>query len=438
MKHDLNLHVLVFHITHLIHNIFFLNKVEAIKMLIGIDDTDSLRGGCTTYLAALLWERLHAVGLPRLIRLNPNIPYKTRGNGAVALNIKGNSEEIKEAVLKAVKKHAYLQDEKTNPGVVFIEALNRRNRKILNDFYRRAVSELVTIEEAEEIAKSIKAETHKFNNGRGIIGALAAVGADLPDKTYELIAYRTKGNYGKEKKIDRDSVFEMNEKTYPETFDNIDPETRQILITPKGYDPVFCGIRGNTAEVVERAFRLIKPMEKIERIQVFETNQGTDAHLRHKKISELKPYDCAILKGKITVNPQSIEGGHVLFGFSDNYGEIACAAYEPTGRFRDIVRRLNKGDKIMVCGGIGKYPNTLNLEKIQILKLERFYERTPPRCCGRRMTSAGKNKGFKCRRCGKRLGEEAAILREVPRKLKLGFYEVPPRARRHLSKPLIR
>ena len=408
------------------------------KMFIGIDDTDSEKGMCTTYIAALLHEKLGTTGYPRLIRLNPNIPYKTRGNGAIALNAKGNPKKIKESVLETVKKYAYLQNKKTNPGVVFMEDLNQKNKKILNDFYQKTVSEIVTIEEAEEIAKSVKAEIHKFNNGRGVIGALAAMGARLSDKTYELIAYRTRKDYGKQKKIDRNSVFEMNEKTYPETFDNIDPDTGQILITPHGYDPVFCGIRGNSVEIVKKAWRILKPLEKIERIQIFETNQGTDAHLRKKKISGLEPYDCAILVGKVISNPKSIEGGHVIFRLSDKSGEVDCAAYEPTGEFRDIIRKLRVGDHIEVYGGIGKYPTTLNLEKIQILKLERAYERIPPECCGRRMTSAGKGKGFKCKRCGKKLGEDAAVVKEIPRDLEFGFYEVPPRARRHLSMPLIR
>ena len=54
---------------------------------LGIDDTDSKLGMCTTYLAAVLAERLSGFGLadyPRLIRLNPNIRYKTRGNAAFA------------------------------------------------------------------------------------------------------------------------------------------------------------------------------------------------------------------------------------------------------------------------------------------------------------------------------------------------------------------
>ena len=55
---------------------------------IGVDDTDSLKGMCTTYLATELIRELteehDLIGYPRLVRLNPNIPWKTRGNGAIA------------------------------------------------------------------------------------------------------------------------------------------------------------------------------------------------------------------------------------------------------------------------------------------------------------------------------------------------------------------
>ena len=59
-------------------------------MHIGLDDTDSTKGGCTTYLAALLIEALEKFHVeftdyPSLIRLNPNVPWKTRGNGALCL-----------------------------------------------------------------------------------------------------------------------------------------------------------------------------------------------------------------------------------------------------------------------------------------------------------------------------------------------------------------
>ena len=60
-------------------------------MYIGLDDTDSREGMCTTYLCTLILRELRGmalrVGLPRLIRLNPNIPYKTRGNGALCFEV---------------------------------------------------------------------------------------------------------------------------------------------------------------------------------------------------------------------------------------------------------------------------------------------------------------------------------------------------------------
>src|SRR5437899_9287534 len=58
---------------------------------IGIDDTDSLQGMCTTFLATEIVRDLtrdfDLIGYPRLVRLNPNIPWKTRGNGAVCIRI---------------------------------------------------------------------------------------------------------------------------------------------------------------------------------------------------------------------------------------------------------------------------------------------------------------------------------------------------------------
>ena len=62
-------------------------------MHIGLDDTDSTRKGCTTYITALLVEKLERLGVkfldyPSLVRLNPNVPWKTRGNGALCLRLK--------------------------------------------------------------------------------------------------------------------------------------------------------------------------------------------------------------------------------------------------------------------------------------------------------------------------------------------------------------
>ena len=67
---------------------------------IGIDDTDSLDGGCTTWLITEIIAELQEfdlIGPPRLVRLNPNVPWKTRGNGALAL-IFGEGIDSEEAV----------------------------------------------------------------------------------------------------------------------------------------------------------------------------------------------------------------------------------------------------------------------------------------------------------------------------------------------------
>ena len=59
--------------------------------------------------------------------------------------------------------------------------------------------------------------------------------------------------------------------------------------------------------------------------------------------------------------------------------------------------------------------------------------------CGKRMTSAGKNKGFKCKKCGRKIESDKKVPIKISRSLKNHwFYETPVSARRHLSKPLCR
>ena len=84
---------------------------------IGFDDTDSIKGSCTTYLATNILNEIHDqitfLDFPNLIRLNPNIPYKTRGNGAVALRIKGlqaDLEHCKEVTIRHVEKFSVIED----------------------------------------------------------------------------------------------------------------------------------------------------------------------------------------------------------------------------------------------------------------------------------------------------------------------------------------
>ena len=86
--------------------------MESKTIHIGFDDTDSPKGMCTTYLAyrlvnLLKKEHVDFLDYPNLIRFNPNIPWKTRGNGAVGIKISTkNPEKIKKLVRQLINKYS--------------------------------------------------------------------------------------------------------------------------------------------------------------------------------------------------------------------------------------------------------------------------------------------------------------------------------------------
>jgi tRNA(Ile2)-agmatinylcytidine synthase len=417
---------------------------------VGIDDTDSKDGMCTTYVGAVAIDRLKdrdikLTGFPRLIRFNPNWKLKTRGNCSIAFTVEVPQHQIslvKKVVLDTVGELAELHHETTNPGVVFYpsEKIPPKLRK----FSKKVVQHVATIEEAERLAKELGAEVHKFKLGRGIIGALAAIGNTLErDWTFELVAYRVPENWGTPRRIDERSVFKMNAETFPQTFDNLDPMSGEIRITPHTPCPVFYGIRAENPEAATKANELIKAFEPVERWIIYKTNQGTDEHLRPAKAADVKPYWSVIVSGAVCQKPKVIPGGHVIFRIEDETGKIDCAAYEPTRQFRNVVKKLIVGDKVRAYGGVKEKPGlplTINLEKIAILKLAPMLKKINPTCvkCGKRMKSEGRGKGYSCKRCKLRLPESAAKIVKLSREIKPGEFEVPPRARRHLVKPLIR
>jgi tRNA(Ile2)-agmatinylcytidine synthase len=142
------------------------------------------------------------------------------------------------------------------------------------------------------------------------------------------------------------------------------------------------------------------------------------------------------VRGVVTGRPVTGAGGHVSFAIRDGEAEARCMAYEPTKNFRDIVRALVPGDEIVAVGSYKK--GSINLEKLCLVTPARDLRIQAPLCtaCSKRMTSDGKGKGFKCRKCGAHTMEPD--VQETPRALTVGWYEVPPTTRRHLAKPLCR
>lgn len=412
-------------------------------MIIGLDDTDSKESMCTTYLAAVLIDKLKKYGrindYPLLIRLNPNIIYKTRGNAAMAIPLdlaRGeDANAVKELVIGTVRNMAVFSGENTNPGVVFIEEISEKMKAELAVFSVRAVRDVLEIKEAVEMLGRHGISHKGFKNGRGLIGALAASGfalCGLPDFTYELIAYREKERWGTLREINEESVYAADVATRPDTWDTVDYENKRVVFAPHSPDPILFGIRGNSENAVRRAFSMIKS-EPVERYVVYKTNQNTDMHLIPARISEVLDNRSYILKGKVKSSPKIIPGGHVIFELKDNGAVIDCAAFEPTKGLRRIIRELRPLDDVTVFGSVKD--KTLNLEKININDLNTHQLRNPF-CCGKRMKSAGKGQGYRCWKCGST--EKEQVLETLERNISQGFYEAPPSARRHLSKPLIR
>jgi tRNA(Ile2)-agmatinylcytidine synthase len=377
-------------------------------VIIGLDDTDSRDGMCTTYLAAVLIEKLTVFGsieeYPLLVRLNPNIKYKTRGNAALAFTIQLNdpndTSKVKELVIDTVEKMSVLENENTNPGVVFIERPAENMICDLSNFSLRAVQDVLEIAEAKKLLERHTIAYRGYKNERGLIGALAAAGfalCGLSDHTFELIAYREKKNWGQLRNIDEGSVWDANTATYPDTWDTVDIENERIVFAPHSLDPILFGIRGKNEMVVRRAFSMIKS-EPIERHIVYRTNQNTDMHLIPAKIHQVQEDRSYILDGIVSKAPKTIPGGHIIVEISNDGASIECVAFEPTKGFRAIIRELREGDEVTVFGSVKE--NTVNLEKIKIHCLN-MRELRNPVCCGKRMKSMGKGQG---KRCEKRTG----------------------------------
>ncbi|MCW4015696.1 MAG: tRNA(Ile)(2)-agmatinylcytidine synthase [Candidatus Bathyarchaeota archaeon] len=418
-----------------------------VKLHIGFDDTDSPNGGCTTYIAALLVEKLSNMNVsfmdyPSLVRLNPNVPWKTRGNGALCLRIscqENSVDKIKETVINTVEANSELDYGGTDPGVVFV---HEEVPQDIMAFAKKAEQSMLTIEETLKVAKRVNAEAVGFKKGRGIIGGLAAIGEDLSgDHTFEVIAYRTPENRELPRRVQVLSVKNMDKKS-DFTFNNVDPETGRVLITPRGPDPILCGIRGETPEAVKQAYEMIKIDEPVERWMIFRTNQGTDAHLRRvSAVKKIQPYNPVVAQGTVSKAPRIIQGGHVIFAIKDETGEVDCAAYEPTVTLSKIARKLMAGDVLKVYGGVrassSEHRLTINLEKMRILELVPKVSFVNPSCpeCGKRTKSMGKNQGFRCDKCGFRSSQLKKQQVNEERGLEVGLYITSPRSQRHLTKP---
>jgi tRNA(Ile2)-agmatinylcytidine synthase len=415
---------------------------------IAFDDTDSRTGRCTTHLAFKVAERLKSEGAklvdyPLLIRLNPNIPWKTRGNGAVCLRLQvPDSGRVIDYVRQAVEEGSALGSG-ANPGVAFLQS--DRVPVELQKFSAAAMCDVLSRQMAEKVAKAVGVQYFTFGNGQGLVGSLAAMGCLLEgDHTFELIAYRKPENCGTPRVVDKNRVIKFSADTFPKTFNNYDKNHDRVLVAPHGPDPVFFGVRGESPEVVASALQALQPEEEPDGWTIFRSNQGTNMHLQNEiRVASAKAYTAGFVRCRVASRPNAMEGGHVIFTVEQDGAQMPAAVYEPTG-IANVAAKLEVGDAIEIGVGVRKgttkHPKILNVEYLSVLELAPAFDVLNPICkmCGKRMKSEGRNKGYQCDRCKHKGSGAKKIMVPKERSTKTGLYVPTPKAHRHLTKPLQR
>jgi tRNA(Ile2)-agmatinylcytidine synthase len=428
---------------------------------LGIDDTDSPRGGCTTHT---LTEVIRAagsagfdlIGEPRLVRLNPNIPWKTRGNAALSARFgrgagprrrvgelggraiwsfargrpdrPGRSRELFDIAWSAVTSSASLGEPGTDPALVVAD------HRLPASLYWRAVREVVEPTEVHRLLQREGALVRTLGSERGIVGAAAAVAWPEGHATWEAIAYRPPARIGRRREVDAGSVHRV-QAAIPGLFLCSDPRTRRLLIAPHTACPILFGVRATTGRSAIRALHRIRS-ETIDRWLLFRTNQGTGDHLITRSAAQIGPYRSAIVTGAVRALPRVRVGGHVELPFVDREGTpLECLAFEPTKTLPQVARTLVPGDRLRVWGSRGRDP-VLRLEGIELLSVPRRpVGFAAPRCapCGRRARSLGRGRGFRCPGCRRRWPPEAARRRWSAPAFGPGTFHPTPSARRHLA-----
>ena len=428
---------------------------------VGIDDTDSPRGGCTTWVLTDLLtlardEGVDLIGEPHLVRLNPNIPWKTRGNAALAARFgrgRGPRRRIGEVdgrplwsfsngtPLSATEEgefveHAWARvlagsrrgEPRTDPALVAVR------RKLPARLYYRAVREIVPIEETRRYLRSVGAVVHAEGDGRGLVGASAAIAWPGRRVTWELIAYRPVAREGARRKVDVSSV-RAAARRHPALFLCHDPRTRRLLVTPHTPCPILYGLRGVQPASPLKARRIVRS-EPVDRWVLFRTNQATGDHLVRRLARELVPYESGRVRGTVASVPRVVRGGHVRLRLVDPEGTaIETIAFEPTKILPRVVQQLTPGDRVEVWGSRGEDP-VMKMEGLRVVSLvPRWSPTLPPLCpdCRRTTRSLGTARGYRCPRCHRRFPPELGQRERRPTPIALGVYHPTPSARRHLA-----
>ena len=389
---------------------------------LGLDDTDSLAGGCTTKTMEELILNLPKnvqVGTVRLVRLWPFASGRTRGNAALAVELQCEDEEFLIAHLNSwwmnelsslkglisPSHHSDRPQVPSDPGMVWFDSQPDELH------YWSAVQHHVAIDDVPPATKSW--------GGAGVIGATAAVAWPGRTSTWEAIAWRHTSDGSKPRRVCLESLEEID--SWPGTFMSRDPRSGTSLIAPRGHSPVLCGVRAKTELEASKALAHVLSSQHTERsagFRTFMTNQATGDHLQ--------PATRAVVE-EIEVHSQR---KHARIQTSDGI----WVSFGEGGPVNQLSRWLKNGD-IVEMKGLKSDDGTFHLEQLRVISWNaRNKQRPLCSVCNVRMKSMGRDQGVRCPKCKLRQDDTWDDVPSEPPFL--DWVEPPVSSRRHLARPL--
>ncbi|MDA8718152.1 DUF1743 domain-containing protein [Candidatus Poseidoniales archaeon] len=387
---------------------------------LGLDDTDSLKGGCTTEVLFRLLNDLPddvSFRTPRLVRLWPFAKQRTRGNAAVAVELITENEsellihldkwwqqhiESLKGVL-GTSDHSERTQYPADPGMIWTS-------ESMTDeaFYKSAVSSEIELQNVPEVTR--------YWGGNGRIGATAAVLWPATQCTYEAIAWRSNEAEGR-RQLDEVALAEVED--LKDTFLCRNPKLGTSLLAPRGNSPVLFGIRSWTKDGAQHALDILEQGNDTEPSKgslVFQTNQATGDHLE-------EPVEAYVRSKSI------LKKGHVVLETTQG----TWMAFRQSGHIALLSQWVIKGD-LLIGNGLRDEDDVLHLELLKVKKS--ISEQKRPLCvrCNKSMKSMGKNQGLRCKRCNLTSDRGWVEVERIPPFQ--NWVQPPPSSRRHLSKPL--
>ena len=399
------------------------NQLGDVMGWLGLDDTDHLGGGCTTFSMYKIIQNLpskYKVKTHHLVRLYPLASRRTRGNAAVAIEIIGDdyhdlmefleqwwtSELLPMSGKITESEMSERKQSPTDPGMVWFEA------KPDQEFYWNCVSREVELSSVPPATKSW--------GGHGRIGATAAIAWPALHYTFEAICWRSEASVasGQARIIDLVRLDDVDNDA--NTFMSRDIRTNSVLISPRGNCPVLFGIRALTydsALVSCKHLITSKKTEKVEDYLVFKTNQATDDHLGKNSTAVVEE---VTIKRRGSTKIRCTNGDELM-------------AFAESGEVKLLAQWLLTGDEIEF-NGLRNEHGTIHLEKLKVTRAEMVKRR--PKCvnCDVTLKSMGKNQQLRCPKCRHQFDESWDFVTRTPPFP--DWVQPPSDARRHLAKPL--